>query len=145
MKHSHLGNPITPESAMPFPRNTAWYHHPPIFQAASSQCSNTYPLSYSSLRPQHWAAAGLPWEEQPLTVITAISDPAWAQHGGMQLQGKINCWVLQHFQIFEEVYSFFIPVVDWAIYFYSKASWVFWYCVSLSPKPINCVKCSYHK
>lgn len=71
--------------------------------------------------------------EQPLTVITAISHPTWAQHVGMLLQGRMNWWALQHFKIFEEVYSFFISVVDWAIYFYSKVRWVFWYCVSLKP------------
>lgn len=53
-------------------------------------------------------------EEQSLTVIAVITHSAWAKNIDAQLQIRINCGVIHHFQPFEEVYSSFIPVVDWA-------------------------------
>lgn len=110
MKPSSAGNLITPKCAMSFASNTAAYHHPPVFQAASSQCPNTYPQSYKlSVAPIQGSSRTTMGsaEEQSPTVITVISTQCCCAAAS---QDKL----LSYFNALssQEVYCSFIPAVD---------------------------------
>lgn len=86
MKPSTLGNFITPEHAVSFPRNTAADHHilPPSKLHQKQPCSLQ---ALCGLGPDSKRATLGSTEKQSLTIIS-FSHWAWAKNVDLQLQGR---------------------------------------------------------
>lgn len=147
IKISSVGNLITPKHAISFPSNVTEYCHTFIFQAASPQCSNSHPRSYSSLPtprqqkgylrhhrgtvPDSHGCHHSPNMSQERWCAAASQDKVWSHPPLPALWGSLVCLRTCSWLSYTD-YSFILKV------------WVLRYAVSLKQR-VDYVKASYHK